>query len=51
MGRRALGEPKDAETGEQIAWTDLEQASHDEDSFTVAENGFGGTEQFVGSGE
>jgi predicted ATPase len=51
MGRGALGEPKDTEMGEQRAWTDLEQASHGEDSFTVAENRFGGTEQFVGYGE
>jgi hypothetical protein len=41
MGRVALGEPKDTKTEEQRVRTDLEQASHGEDSFTVAETDLG----------
>jgi hypothetical protein len=41
MSQAALGEPKDAETEEQRVWTNLEQASHNEDTFTVAETDLG----------
>ena len=42
---------KSAETREQRTRSDLNQASHDKDLFTVAETQFGGNEQFVVSGE
>ena len=50
MGRGASGESKDTETGEQRARTDLEQASHGEGSFTVAENRFGEKEKLESYG-
>ena len=42
---------KSAETREQRARPDLNCTDHSESLFTVAKNIFGGTEQFVGSGE
>jgi predicted ATPase len=42
---------KSAETREQEATPDLNCTDHGESLFTVAENRFGGTEQFVGSDE
>jgi predicted ATPase len=50
MDRGASGEPKDTETGEQRTRTDLEQASHGEGSFTVAENRFGEKEKLESYG-
>jgi predicted ATPase len=50
MGRGASGEPKDTKTGEQRARTDLEQASHDEGSFTVVQNRFGEKEKLESYG-
>ena len=50
MGQGASGESNDAKTGEQGARTDLEQASHGEGSFTVAENRFGEKEKLESCG-
>jgi hypothetical protein len=50
MDRGASGEPKDTETGEQRARTNLEQASHGEGSFTVAEIRFGEKEKLENYG-
>jgi hypothetical protein len=41
MGQAVLGEPKDTKTEEERVWTNLEQASHDEDSFKVTETDLG----------
>jgi predicted ATPase len=51
MGRGASVACKSAETREQRARPDLNCTDHGESLFTVAENRFGGTEQFRGSGE
>jgi hypothetical protein len=50
MGQRVSRTHKDTETKEQGAWADLEQASHDEAPFTVAENSFGGNLELASSG-
>jgi hypothetical protein len=42
---------KSAETREQRAKPDLNCTNHGKSLFMVAENRFGGTEQFMGSGE
>jgi hypothetical protein len=42
---------KSAETREKRARPDLNCTDHSESLFMVAESRFGGTEQFVGSGE